>query len=163
MIVFDLITCYRGILYREDKEKGVDKMEPSLKDQALEILEKHHIGVMATVNNGKPDSRYMTFAHDGFTLYTVTPTEAGKVDELRKNPHTHILYGYENEELGQTFLEIEGKVSEAKADDMKERVLSKLNSQYKTDAASMVLLKIEPIRMRFMNKSGDNQQDINIH
>ncbi len=163
MIVFDLITCYRGILYREDKEKGVDKMEPSLKDQALEILEKHHIGVMATVNNGKPDSRYMTFAHDGFTLYTVTPTEAGKVEELRKNPHTHILYGYENEELGQTFLEIEGKVSEAKADDMKERVLSKLNSQYKTDAASMVLLKIEPIRMRFMNKSGDNQQEIDVH
>ena len=138
-------------------------MGTSLQDQALEILDKHHIGVMATVNNGKPDSRYMTFAHDGFTLYTVTPEEAGKVDELRKNPHTHILYGYENEELGQTFLEIEGTVSETKVDDMKERVLSKLNSQYKQDAASMVLLKIEPIRMRFMNKSGDNQREIDIH
>lgn len=138
-------------------------MGTSLKDQALEILEKHHIGVMATVNNGKPDSRYMTFTHDEFTLYTVTPEEAGKLDELRKNPHTHILYGYENEELGQTFLEIEGTVLEAKADDMKERVLAKLNEQYKTDATSMVLLKIEPIRMRFMNKSGDNQQEIDIH
>lgn len=138
-------------------------MGTSLKDQALEILEKHHIGVMATVNNGKPDSRYMTFTHDEFTLYTVTPEEAGKLDELRKNPHTHILYGYENEELGQTFLEIEGTVLEAKADDMKERVLAKLNEQYKTDATSMVLLKIETIRMRFMNKSGDNQQEIDIH
>ena len=138
-------------------------MGTSLKEQALEILEKHHIGVMATVNNGKPDSRYMTFTHDGFTLYTVTPEEAGKLDELRKNPHTHILYGYENEELGQTFLEIEGTVSEVKADDMKERVLSKLNAQYKKDAASKVLLKIEPIRMRFMNKSGNNQQEVDIH
>ena len=138
-------------------------MGTSLKDQALEILEKHHIGVMATVNNGKPDSRYMTFAHDGFTLYTVTPTEAGKVEELRKNPHTHILYGYENEELGQTFLEIEGTVSETKADDMKEQVLAKLNPQYKQDAESMLLLKIEPIRMRFMNKSGDNQEEVELH
>ena len=138
-------------------------MGTSLKDQALEILQKHHIGVMATVSNGKPHSRYMTFAHKNSTLYTVTPKESIKVEELQKNPHTHILYGYENEELGQTFLEIEGKVSEAKADDMKERVLSKLNPQYKQDAASMVLLKIEPIRMRFMNKSGDNQQEIDVH
>ena len=137
-------------------------MEPSLKDQALEILEKHHIGVMATVNNGKPDSRYMTFAHDGFTLYTVTPKEAGKVDELRKNPHTHILYGYENEELGQTFLEIEGKASEAKDNHMKERVLSKLDSKYAKDAASMLLLKIEPTRLRFMNKSGDNREEVTV-
>ena len=141
----------------------MDRMGTSLKDQALEILQKHHIGVMATVSNGKPHSSYMTFAHKQFTLYTVTPKEAEKVEELRKNPHTHILYGYENEELGQTFIEIEGTVSEAKDDDMKKRVLAKLNPQYKTDAASMVLLKIEPIRMRFMNKSGDNQQDINIH
>ena len=137
-------------------------MGTSLKDQALEILEKHHIGVMATVNNGKPDSSYMTFAHDGFTLYTVTPKEAAKVEELRKNPHTHILYGYENEELGQTFLEIEGMVSEAKADDMKERVLAKMNPQYKQDVADMLLLKIKPTRMRFMNKAGDNQQEVDM-
>ena len=162
MIVFDLITCYRGILYREDKEKGVDKMEPSLREQALEILEKHHIGVMATVTNGKPDSRYMTFAHKQMTLYTVTPREAEKMEALRKNPHTHILYGYENEELGQTFLEIEGKVSEAKDDHMKERVLSKLDPKYAKDAASMLLLKIEPTRLRFMNKSGDNREEVTV-
>ena len=138
-------------------------MEPSLKDQALELLEKHHIGVMATVTNGKPDSRYMTFDHDGFTLYTVTPKESGKVKELQQNPYTHILYGYENEELGQTFLEIEGKVSEAQADDIKDRVLSKLHPDYSEGAASMLLLKVEPLRMRFMNKSGDNQEEIHFH
>ena len=138
-------------------------MGTSLKDQALEILQKHHIGVMATVSNGKPLSSYMTFAHKQFTLYTVTPKEAEKVEELRKNPHTHILYGYENEELGQTFLEIEGTVSEAQDNEMKERVLSKLDPKYAKDAASMLLLKIEPTRLRFMNKSGDNQQEIDIH
>ena len=137
-------------------------MKTSLKDQALEILEKHHIGVMATVANGKPHSRYMTFAHDGFTLYTVTPEESTKVEELQQNPHTHILYGYENEELGQTFLEIEGTVSEAKEEDMKEHVLAKLNPKYGEDAVSMLLLKIQPTRRRFMNKAGDNRQEVDI-
>ena len=137
-------------------------MGTSLKDQALEILQKYHIGVMATVSNGKPHSSYMTFANKQQTLYTVTPKEAGKVEELRKNPHTHILYGYENEELSQTFLEIEGTVSEVQDDQMKNRVLSKLEPKYAKDAASMLLLKIEPTRLRFMNKSGDNRQEVTV-
>ena len=137
-------------------------MGTSLKDQALEILQKHHIGVMATVSNGKPHSRYMTFAHKNSTLYTVTPKESIKVEELQKNPHTHILYGYENEELSQTFLEIEGTVSEAQDNEMKERVLSKLHPKYAEDAASMLLLKIEPTRLRFMNKSGDNREEVKV-
>ena len=137
-------------------------MGTSLKDQALEILQKHHIGIMATVSNGKPHSRYMTFAHKQMTLYTVTPVETVKVEELRKNPHTHILYGYENEELGQTFLEIEGTVSEAQDNEMKERVLEKLDPKYAKDAASMLLLKIQPTRLRFMNKSGDNRQEVTV-
>ena len=137
-------------------------MGTSLKDQALEILQKHHIGVMATVSNGKPHSSYMTFAHKQMTLYTVTPKEAEKVEELRKNPHTHILYGYEKEELSQTFLEIEGTVSEVQDDQMKNRVLSKLDPKYAKDAASMLLLKIEPTRFRFMNKSGDNRQEVSV-
>ena len=138
-------------------------MDNSLQNQALDILSKHSVGVMATVSNGKPDSRYMTFAHDGFTLYTVTPKDSQKLDELKKNPHTHILYGYENEELGETFLEIEGKVLESNIDEMKERILSNYKGDYLGDASSLVLLKVEPERLRFMNKSGDNREEINFH
>ncbi|MFF5994626.1 pyridoxamine 5'-phosphate oxidase family protein [Lysinibacillus sp. KU-BSD001] len=138
-------------------------MNNSLRDQALDILSKHSVGVMATVSNGKPDSRYMTFSNDGFTLYTVTPKDSGKLDELRKNSHTHILYGYENEELGETFLEIEGKVLESNIDEMKERILSNYKGDYLGDASSLVLLKVEPERLRFMNKSGDNREEINFH
>lgn len=152
----------QGYFINNVKKKGVDRMGTSLKDQALEILQKHHIGVMATVLNGKPHSSYMTFAHKQMALYTVTPREAEKVEALRKNPHTHILYGYENEELSQTFLEIEGTVSEVQDDQMKNRVLSKLDSRYAKDQASMLLLKIEPTRLRFMNKSGDNRQEVTV-
>lgn len=152
----------QGYFINNVKKKGVDRMGTSLKDQALEILQKHHIGVMGTVLNGKPHSSYMTFAHKQMTLYTVTPREAEKVEALRKNPHTHILYGYENEELGQTFLEIEGTVSEVQDDQMKNRVLSKLDPKYAKDPESMLLLKIEPTRLRFMNKSGDNRQEVTV-
>jgi general stress protein 26 len=128
------------------------------KDQALEVLSKNYVGVMATVAGDRPTSRYMTFKNVDFTLYTVTPRDSDLLKEIQANPHTHILYGYENGDIDDTFLEIEGTVSEFNADAIKEEIIALY--PYHVDGMTMTLLKIEPVRMRFMNKAGDNQEDV---
>ncbi|WP_413367404.1 pyridoxamine 5'-phosphate oxidase family protein [Lysinibacillus sp. 3P01SB] len=133
-------------------------MSTTKKEQALEILSKNYVGVMATVAGDRPTSRYMTFEHEDFTLYTATPRDSDLLKELQANPHTHILYGYENGDMGDTFLEIEGTAAEFNADAIKEKIVAKY--PYHVDGMSMTLLKIEPVRMRFMNKAGDNQEDV---
>lgn len=133
-------------------------MSTTLKEQALNVLSKNYVGVMATVAGDRPNSRYMTFLNEDFTLYTVTPKDSDLIKELQANPHTHILYGYENGDIDDTFLEIEGTAEEFNADAIKEKVIALYSHQ--ADSMSMRLLKIEPVRMRFMNKAGDNQEDI---
>src|SRR5699024_7818889 len=74
------------------------------------ILTDNNIGTMATVRDNKPMSRYMYFYNDGLTLYTYTRKGTYKVEDLEKNPNTHILLGYEEREgLGERYVEIEGK------------------------------------------------------
>lgn len=58
----------------------------SVRDEILEVLNREKIGTMATVENGKPYSRYMTFQHEDFVLYTVTNKHSEKMEELRKIP-----------------------------------------------------------------------------
>ncbi|MGG3326101.1 pyridoxamine 5'-phosphate oxidase family protein, partial [Bacillus velezensis] len=43
-----------------------------IKEKVLEVLDHHKVGSLATVEQGKPHSRYMTFFHDGLTIYTPT-------------------------------------------------------------------------------------------
>ncbi|THG92197.1 hypothetical protein AJ85_16100 [Alkalihalobacillus alcalophilus ATCC 27647 = CGMCC 1.3604] len=43
-----------------------------IKKEILNILDKDKIGTLATVVNNKPQSRFMSFYHDQFTLYTPT-------------------------------------------------------------------------------------------
>ena len=133
-------------------------MNTTKREQALEILSKNKVGVMATVSGERPDSRYMTFINDDFTLYTATPRDSELLKELQANPHTHILYGYENGDMTDTFLEIEATAAEFNADAIKEKIIALY--PYHVDGMSMTLLKIEPSRMRFMNKAGDNQEEV---
>ena len=50
----------------------------------------------------------MTFFNDELTLYTPTSGKTEKIDEIEKNPNVHILIGYDNEGLGDSYLEISG-------------------------------------------------------
>src|SRR5690606_365395 len=107
---------FKGILKRNKEKKNEKRSEmmeqQELKDAALKIMEDSYVGVLATITGNKPHSRYMTFFHKGFTLYTATSKKTQKVDEIEQNPHAHVLLGYEGEGVGDTFLEIEGEMSE---------------------------------------------------
>lgn len=137
-------------------------MAKTAKEIALKILNDSLIGTMATIEQNKPHSRYMTFFHDEFILYTVTSKETHKVEELQKNPNTHILLGYEGKGFGDAFLEIEGTVEESRDVGMKEKVWNKhLKGWFDgPDDPKLIILKITPTQMRVMNKIGKAPQII---
>ena len=81
--------------------------QQQLKNKVLDILDHHKVGSLATVESGKPHSRYMTFFHDGLTLYTPTSDETHKAEEIENNPNVHVLLGYNGEGFGDAYLEID--------------------------------------------------------
>jgi len=132
----------------------------TLREQILEILNKQNIGSMVTVKDNKPYARYMTFTNDGFTLFTMTEDDSSKVMDLEKNPYTHILYGYTLEDLDAPYLEIEGKVTDFKDDELKLKVTNFLRGIFNKDASDMITMQIEPTCIRLMNKKGQPPQEL---
>ena len=131
-------------------------MSKTPKEIAEKILEDNMVGTMATIEGNKPHSRYMTFFNDQFILYTVTNKDTHKVDELSKNPYTHILLGYDGKGFGDEFLEIEGKVEISSDDRMKEKIWNNVLKGWfdGPDDPKMVVLKITPSQMKLMNSHG---------
>lgn len=131
--------------------------QSELKDQILHILSESRIGTMATVSRSKPHSRYMTFFNDGLTLYTVTSRETHKAEELDQNPYTHILIGYDGKGFGDTYAEIEGKVSQSDSDEWRQKVWNDSLEPWFTgpDDPDLLVLKVSPLHIRLMNKKGE--------
>lgn len=139
-------------------------MAKTAKEEALKILDKNMIGTMATVQGNKPHSRYMTFFNDNFTLYTVTSKKTHKTEELKQNPNTHILLGYDGHGFGDSFLEIEGTVIESDDESMKEKVWNKALKDWfeGPEDPDLLILKVTPSQIRLMNAKGEEPQVIEI-
>ena len=130
---------------------------------AAKILDDNMVGTMATIEGNKPHSRYMTFFNDNFTLYTVTRDNTHKVEELSKNPYTHILIGYDGKGFGDEFLEIEGNVEISSDNSMREKVWNKILKGWFTgpDDPKMVILKVTPTQIKLMNSKGKDPVTVN--
>lgn len=137
-------------------------MAKTPEETAAKILDDHMVGTMATIEGDKPHSRYMTFFNDHFTLYTVTSKDTHKVEELSKNPYTHILIGYHGKGLGDEFLEIEGKVEISSDDSMREKVWNRVLKGWFSgpEDPKMVILKVTPTSIKLMNAEGKNPQSV---
>src|SRR5690606_31261140 len=132
------------------------------KEIAEKILNNNMVGTMATVQQNKPHSRYMTFFNENFILYTVTSKDTHKVEELKQNPNTHILIGYDGKGFGDAFLEIEGTVDVKDDETYREKVW---NNALKflfdgPDDPKMINLKITPTQIRLMNTKGEDPKII---
>lgn len=138
-------------------------MSKAPEEIAAKILEDNMVGTMATIEGDKPHSRYMTFFNDNFTLYTVTRDHTHKVEELSKNPYTHILIGYDGKGTGDEFLEIEGKVEITSDDSMREKVWNNILEGWFTgpDDKTMVILKVTPTQIKLMNSKGKDPVMVN--
>lgn len=135
------------------------------KETAQKILENSHVGTMATVQGGKPFSRYMTFFSQDFTMYTATSKKTEKVDELESNPNTHILIGYHDDGYGDAYLEVAGTVTISDDKQLKEKIW---NDHMKPwfegpDDPDLVILKVSPDSIRLMNKKGEPPQTIDVN
>ncbi|MEC0700859.1 pyridoxamine 5'-phosphate oxidase family protein [Bacillus haynesii] len=128
--------------------------QQQLKNKVLDILDHHKIGSLATVESGKPHSRYMTFFHDGLTLYTPTSDETHKAEEIDNNPNVHVLLGYNGEGLGDAYLEITGTAKLNHSKDLKDKIWDERLERWfdGKDDPNLTVLEIEPSEIRLMNK-----------
>lgn len=134
------------------------------KKTALKILKESFVGTMATIQQNKPHTRYMTFFSDEFILYTATSKKTQKVDELENNPYTHILIGYDGKGIGDDYLEIEGTVTISDDESFKEKVWNKYMASWFSgpEDPNLIILKVLPDSIRLMNNNGEEPQMIEL-
>ncbi|QFF97707.1 general stress protein [Psychrobacillus glaciei] len=139
-------------------------MTKTAKELALKILNDNMIGTMATIQQNKPHSRYMTFFNEDFIMYAATSKKTHKVEEVKQNPNTHILLGYDGKGFGDSFLEIEGMVEVSDREGLKEKVWNKALKGWFTgpEDPNLIILKITPTQIRLMNTKGDEPQVVEL-
>lgn len=136
-----------------------------LQHVAEDILTNHQIGTLASVKNDKPFSRYMTFFHEGYTLYTATDKHTHKVDDLSHNPNVHVLLGYTYDGTTDAYLEIEGKASIEDNKDTKQKIWNeKLEPWFNgPEDPNYTVLKIDPSEIRLMNTKEEEAQVLDLN
>ncbi|MFG6150472.1 pyridoxamine 5'-phosphate oxidase family protein [Halobacillus sp. B23F22_1] len=128
--------------------------QQELKKKIYNIMDQHKIGTLATVKQGKPHSRYMTFSNDDeFTFYTPTNKETHKAEEIEENPNVHILIGYEGEGFGDAYLEVEGQAKIRDDQKIKDWLWSEEMERWFTSKGDpdYIVLEIYPESIRLMN------------
>ncbi|MGG0411254.1 pyridoxamine 5'-phosphate oxidase family protein [Peribacillus simplex] len=135
-----------------------------LKEKVLNIIRDHKIGVLSSVENNKPHSRYMTFFNDELTLYTPTSGKTEKIDEIEKNPNVHILIGYDNEGLGDSYLEISGTSKINDSQELKDKLWNESFEDWfeGPNDPNYIILQIKPESIRLMNNNGEPPQELSL-
>ncbi|MDW7615435.1 pyridoxamine 5'-phosphate oxidase family protein [Peribacillus simplex] len=135
-----------------------------LKEKVLNIIRDHKIGVLSSVENNKPHSRYMTFFNEELTLYTPTNANTEKIDEIEKNPNIHILIGYENEGLGDSYLEISGTSKINDSQELKDKLWNESFENWfdSPNDPNYLILQIKPESIRLMNNNGQPPQELTL-
>ena len=144
----------------KDQGKDVEKMNAI--ETAQKILEESFVGTMATIQGNKPHSRYMTFFNDDFILYTATSKKTEKVSEIKSNPYTHILIGYDGDGFGDAYLEIMGTVDISNDENLKEKLWNEHMEPWfeGPQDPDLIILKVTPESILLLNKKGQEPQSI---
>ncbi|UOQ91738.1 pyridoxamine 5'-phosphate oxidase family protein [Halobacillus shinanisalinarum] len=136
-----------------------------LKEKIFDIMKQHRVGTLATVKNGKPHSRFMTFSNDDeFTFYTPTNKETHKTEEIESNPNVHILIGYEGEGFGDVYLEVEGQAKIRDDQKMKDSLWNNHMERWFSgkDDPEYIVLEIYPENIRLMNSDTDTPERLDL-
>ncbi|KEP25106.1 MULTISPECIES: pyridoxamine 5'-phosphate oxidase family protein [Bacillus] len=138
--------------------------QEELKQKVLNLLDEQKVGTLATVEQNQPHTRYMTFFHEGLTLYTPTSKETHKADEIEKNPNVHILIGYTGEGFGDTYAEIAGTATLTDDPELIDRLWSEeMEKWFKgKDDPNLVILKIDPTSIRYMNEGSRTPAELSL-
>ncbi|UOQ83680.1 pyridoxamine 5'-phosphate oxidase family protein [Gracilibacillus salinarum] len=126
------------------KEKAIK----AIKD----VLDISKVGVLSTIHDNLPNSRYMMFYNDEEVLYTKTSKDSLKVDEIESNPHVHILLGYE-ETKNHSFVEFAGRAEIVEDQETIDWIWENQDKTYfkSKDDPELIVLKMTPNEIKLLN------------
>jgi general stress protein 26 len=135
-----------------------------LKKQVLKIISDRKTGVLSSVENNKPHSRYMTFYHDDLTLFAPTKKDTEKIEEIEKNPFVSVLLGYEEKGQSGAYVEISGTSTISDSQDLKKKYWDEsFNTWFDgPEDPNYVFLQIQPETVRILNNHGEPPQELTL-
>ncbi|USK72102.1 pyridoxamine 5'-phosphate oxidase family protein [Peribacillus asahii] len=138
--------------------------QQNLKKEVVEILSNHRTGVLSSVENNKPHSRYMTFYNEDLTLFTPTKADTEKIEEIEKNPAVSVLLGYEDKGQSDTYVEIAGTSTINNSEQLKKQFWDESFNKWfdGPEDPNYVFLQIQPETVRILNNQGEPPQELNL-
>lgn len=138
--------------------------QQDLKQQVVNIISDHRTGVLSSVENNKPHSRYMTFYNEDLTLFTPTKFDTEKIDEIEKNPYVSVLLGYEEKGQSDSYVEIAGTSTINSSQELKKQFWDESFKQWfaSPEDPNYVFLQIKPETVRILNNQGEPPQELNL-
>ncbi|MED4205291.1 pyridoxamine 5'-phosphate oxidase family protein [Neobacillus mesonae] len=139
-------------------------MNEELKDKVLKIISNHRTGILSSVENNKPHSRFMTFYNDDLTLFTPTKLDTEKINEIKKNSAVSVLLGYEMNGQNDAYVEISGTSNINDSQTLKNKYWEGTFRKWfeGPDDPNYVFLEIQPETVRILNLNGETAQELNI-
>ncbi|HWI48321.1 MAG TPA: pyridoxamine 5'-phosphate oxidase family protein [Rummeliibacillus sp.] len=133
-----------------------------LKEQVVKIISEHRLGVLSSVENNKPHSRYMTFYNEDLTLFTPTKLDTEKIEEIETNPSVSVLLGYEDKGQSDAYVEISGTASINRSQDLKTKFWEESFNQWfdGPEDPNYVFLQIQPEIVRILNIHGEPSEEL---
>jgi general stress protein 26 len=135
-----------------------------LKEKVIKTIAEHRTGVLSSVENNKPHSRYMTFYNEELTLYTPTKKDTEKIAEVEKNSYVSVLLGYEKNGQSDAYVEILGKSTIIDSQDIKHQLWNESFNQWfdGPDDPNYIFLQIQPETVRLLNLKGEPPQELHL-
>jgi general stress protein 26 len=132
--------------------------------QVTKIISDHKTGVLSSVENNKPHSRYMTFFHENLTLFTPTKLDTEKIAEIEKNPNVSVLIGYEEKGQSDAYVEIMGTSTINDSQDLKRKYWDESFNQWfqGPEDPNYGFLQIQLETVRILNMNGEKTQELNL-
>lgn len=139
-------------------------MSKDLKEKVKKIISNHRTGVLSSVVNNKPHSRYMTFYNNNLTLYTPTKRDTEKIAEIRKNPAVSVLLGYEKKGQSDAYVEITGTADINDSQELKNQYWDESYKKWfdSPEDPNYVFLQIQPETVRILNMVGEPPQELTL-
>lgn len=122
-------------------------------EEIRKILTQSRIGILSTMKEDQPFSRYMIFRSEDFLLYAISSKQTEKVQDILKNNKVHILLGFESGGYGKPYLDITAVASIHDEKELKDRLWHDNFLKYLKgpDDPNYIAIQCEPRVIRLMN------------
>lgn len=131
-----------------------------LENKIAEASHKYEYGVLSTIEDDKPRSRYMAVFHDGLNALFLADRRSHKVDQLEDNPHASLLLGLEGRKHPGVIVDMQGTASIKKDEGIVKELWEDDMSQYwdGPEDPNIVVLELKPETIVYTE--GHNEQSV---